>query len=212
MATAGDRYFLTVLDEALDRSARRAGRWLACRTGCTECCMGPFPINMLDARRLREGLEELARQDPPRAARVAERARRAAATMAPDFPGDPTTGLFAGDEAAEEAFCARWAAKPCPALDPQAGACDLYGWRPVSCRTYGPPVRIAGEDLPPCKLCFVGAPPAEVETYRAEIDPGGIEGEILTRMEAAGAPKAQTAVAFALARDLGTPPFVPGTE
>lgn len=206
MDTTGDRQLLAVIGEALEGSARRAGSRLACRRGCTECCIGPFPINMLDRRRLREGLEELTRRDAARAARVIERARLNVEAMAQDFPGDAERGLFVADEAAEEAFCARWAAEPCPALDPETGACDLYDWRPLSCRTYGPPVRIGGEDLPPCRLCFVGAPAAEVEACRVEIDPSGMEDEILTRMEAERAPRAQTAVAFALACDWGTPP------
>jgi hypothetical protein len=44
----------------------------------------------------------------------------------------------------------------CPALDPGSGACVLYDWRPLSCRTFGPPVRVAREDLPPCECASAG--------------------------------------------------------
>ncbi|HEY4562240.1 MAG TPA: YkgJ family cysteine cluster protein, partial [Thermoanaerobaculia bacterium] len=65
-----DRRLLQVVDGAMAEAARRAGSWLACRPGCTECCHGPFPINRLDARRLREGMERLAETDPERARAV----------------------------------------------------------------------------------------------------------------------------------------------
>ena len=29
----------------------------------------------------------------------------------------------------------------CPALDPATGRCDVYAWRPMTCRVFGPPVR-----------------------------------------------------------------------
>src|SRR4051812_14579993 len=29
---------------------------------------------------------------------------------------------------------------PCPVLDPDTGMCDLYEWRPLTCRTFGPPL------------------------------------------------------------------------
>src|SRR5512146_2180364 len=34
---------------------------------------------------------------------------------------------------------------PCPVLDPDTRTCDLYAWRPITCRTFGPPVRF-GQD------------------------------------------------------------------
>ena len=52
---SGDRDFIQILDAALAESARRSGEWLVCKLGCTECCIGPFPITQLDAVRLREG-------------------------------------------------------------------------------------------------------------------------------------------------------------
>ena len=52
----GDAALTQIVDTALAEAARKSGAWLVCRPGCTECCMGPFPITQLDARRLREGL------------------------------------------------------------------------------------------------------------------------------------------------------------
>ncbi len=77
-----DALFLRTLDGRLGVAARLAGDRLACRPGCTPCCIGPFPITPLDAARLADGLRELERRDSERAARVAERARAAAAILA----------------------------------------------------------------------------------------------------------------------------------
>ena len=47
-----DLRFVASLDEVLARAQVRAEPWLACRVGCTTCCLGPFAINALDAFRL----------------------------------------------------------------------------------------------------------------------------------------------------------------
>src|SRR5213592_3700871 len=94
----GDCQLLGGIADAMAEAARRSGAWLVCRPGCTECCLGPFEITQLDARRLRAGLAALEAADPMRAARV--RARAAAHVEADDVP--------------------------CPALDPATGWCDLY--------------------------------------------------------------------------------------
>jgi Fe-S-cluster containining protein len=133
---------IQIVDAALAESARKAGAWLVCRPGCSECCMGPFPISPLDAERLREGLAGLESQDPQRAARVVDRAR-------------------AWREADDE---------PCPALDPDTGTCDLYAARPLTCRTFGPPVRCASGALAICELCFDGAKEEEIEACIVDLD------------------------------------------
>jgi len=133
---------IQIVDAALAESARKAGHWLACRPGCAECCMGPFPISPLDSQRLREGLAELQSQDPERAARVVGRAR-------------------AWRDAEDE---------PCPALDPDTRTCDLYAARPLTCRTFGPPVRCASGALAICELCFDGAAEEEIAACIVDLD------------------------------------------
>jgi Fe-S-cluster containining protein len=193
-----DRTLLRVLDTALTEGAAKSGRRLACTVGCTECCIGPFAITQLDARRLRRGLSELSRKDPARAARVRLRARQAVQRMAPGFPGAIDRGLLNNDVSREEEFFTWHAALPCPVLDPVSGTCDLYAWRPISCRTYGPPIRFGSSAEPPCHLCFKGATKSEVESCRVEIDPDGMEDTILSVMESEGAPEAQTVIAWAV--------------
>jgi Fe-S-cluster containining protein len=193
----GDRLLLVLVDAAFAESAGRASRWCACRPGCTECCQGPFPINALDAWRLREGLEMLEARDPERAAAVRERAGATVRLMTPDFPGDPATGILGDDERAEEGFCERHASLPCPALDLPTGTCDLYESRPISCRTYGPPLRFGDQSLAPCRLWFQGAPPDAIEHARVEPDPEDRERDLLEAVSDGMA--GDTLVAFVLA-------------
>lgn len=193
---AADRRLLEVVGSALAKAAERAGGRLACRPGCTECCHGPFPINRLDAWRLRQGLAQLADRDPQRARAVLDRARAQLPVLAENFPGDPDSGTLAEEsEEATEALFTRHGALPCPALDPATGRCDLYEHRPLTCRTFGPPVRLGESDLPPCRLCFVGSSTEEVETCRAEPDPHGLEDRLVLGFH----DDSETLIAFALA-------------
>src|SRR5260370_3007893 len=89
-----DQALVQIVDWALADATRRSGHWLVCRPGCTQCCIGPFPINQLDAARLQQGLRDLEKQAPERAARIRERARESVARLSPEFPGDPATGLL----------------------------------------------------------------------------------------------------------------------
>ena len=193
-----DRDLLATVDGALSVGARRAGSELACRPGCSECCVGPFPINRLDAWRLGEGMAELQRRDPERAAALLERARRAVETGRATFPGDAEKGRLSGDESAEDAFFEAQSALPCPALDPATQTCDLYAHRPMACRTYGLPVSFGGRNLPPCRLCFTRSTPEAIESCRVTPDRHGIEDAILKRLRRDGGEESETIVAYAL--------------
>src|SRR6267378_3494717 len=123
---AADQRLIQIVDAALADAAQKSGEWLVCRPGCTQCCIGPFPINQLDAARLRQGLTQLESDDPQRAARVRERVHDSVARLTPDFPGDPRTGVLAEGEDAEARFADFANDEPCPVLDPSTGMCDLY--------------------------------------------------------------------------------------
>ena len=85
----------------------------------------------------------------------------------------------------------------CPALDPATGRCDVYAWRPMTCRVFGPPVRAAGDDgeegLGHCELCFIGATPQQVAACEMPV-PHALEVELLQEIAA----DFETVVAFAL--------------
>ena len=181
-------------------AARKSGGWLVCRPGCYQCCIGPFPISRLDALRLREGLVELGRLDAPRAQRVRQRARDYLARCGPEFPGDPVTGALQEGGEAQERFAAFADEEPCPALDPEAGTCDLYAARPMTCRVFGPPVRSGAEAeaVGVCELCFQGATDEQIAACAVEVDPDDLESTLLRQLERSSGVRGDTIVAFAL--------------
>lgn len=199
---SGDQQLVQIVDAALADAARRSGSWLVCRPGCTQCCVGPFPISQLDAERLRAGMRELEISDPARAARVRQRARKSVARLKADFPGDPATGILAEDEAALERFTTFADEEPCPALDPRTGRCDLYSSRPMTCRTFGPPVRSGPEGgLGVCELCYHGASNEQIAPCEMVPDPDELEPALIAEAEQATGIKGNTIVAFCLAKE-----------
>jgi Fe-S-cluster containining protein len=193
---SGDQKLVQIVDSALADTARRSGQWLVCKLGCTQCCMGPFAINQLDVLRLQEGLAQLEVADPKRAAQVRERARASIARLAAEFPGDPTTGVLDEGDAAEARFEDFANDEPCPVLDPQTGACDLYAARPMTCRVFGPPVR-SEDGLGVCELCYQGASDEQIAACEMEVDPDGLEAAVLEELERGGQ-HGRTIVAFAV--------------
>ena len=196
---SGDAALIQTVDAALAEAAPKSGPWLACRPGCTQCCIGPFPITPLDARRLRQGLASLEASDPERAAHVRERARDAVSRFACHFPGDSVTGVLFEGHPGEQSFYDETDEEHCPALDPQTGLCDLYTARPLACRAFGPPIRFAAESLAVCELCFEGASDDEIAACEVEIDPGDLESGLLREVEETTGARGDTLVAFALA-------------
>ncbi len=181
------------MDASLVEAARRAGSSLACRIGCTQCCHGAFPINGLDAERLRAGMAALRASDAPLAAVIERRARIWIGEHAADFPGNLTTGLIGTSPQEQERFEQFAEDAPCPALDVATGRCDVYAWRPMTCRAFGPPVRVEGGALGCCELCFVGAGDDEIAACEMAV-PHELEDELLAETGVPG----ETVVAFAL--------------
>ncbi len=203
---AADQQLVQIVDAALADAARRSGEWLVCRPGCTQCCIGPFAISQLDAERLRHGMKELSRTDPARAERVRKRAKESAARLGPSFPGDPATGILDEGAEAEERFAEFADEEPCPALDPETGTCDMYAYRPMTCRTFGPPVRSGPEGgLGVCELCFHGATDDEIARCEMVPDPDDLETKLLREMETASGEHGCTIVAFCLAKSDSRP-------
>jgi len=197
-----DAELVQIVDAALAEAARRAGDWLVCRLGCTQCCFGAFAINALDAARLRAGMVRLRAIDPTQAAKIEGRARAWIEAHGTEFPGDAATGRLGESEGELERFEDFANDAPCPALDEATGRCDVYAWRPMTCRVFGPPVRMdAGlaetdEDqsaLGHCELCFHGANEDEVAACEMPV-PHELEAELLGQIEDTG----QTVVAYAL--------------
>lgn len=193
-----DKTLVQILDAALLDTHWRSGDWLICKPGCTPCCIGVFAIDQLDVLRLHDGLANLDASDPERAARVRQRARESWQRLAPEFPGDVRTGLLGTDDEAAEAFEEFADYEPCPALDPDRGTCDLYEYRPVTCRVFGPPVRSEG-GLGVCELCYHGASADEIASCELKLEEANaLQAELVTQLETTGQ-TGNTIVAFALA-------------
>lgn len=194
-----DHELVQIMDAAFADAARRSGEWLVCRPGCTQCCHGAFAINQLDAARLAEGMEILRQQNPELAAEIERRATSWIAEHGSAFPGDRETGRLGTSDAERARFDAFANDAPCPALDPTTGRCDVYAWRPMTCRVFGPPIRSANEDglegLAHCELCFHGASPEQIEACEMHV-PHDLEQDLLDEIGSDN----ETVVAFALLR------------
>jgi Fe-S-cluster containining protein len=203
---AGDSELLRIVDASLADTARRAGEWLLCQPGCTQCCHGAFAISELDALRLQDGMETLRRSEPALADRIEQRARAWVAEHGPEFPGDAATGILGNSPLQLERFEEFANEAACPALDAATGRCDVYAWRPMTCRVFGPPVFLESQrddeqPLGHCELCFVGATAEQVADCRMEV-PLDLEAALLDELPA----KDQSLVAFALLRPSAAAP------
>jgi Fe-S-cluster containining protein len=198
LSPARDHALVQIVDSALADATRRSGEWLVCRPGCTQCCVGVFRINQLDAARLREGLAQLGQSAPERARRVRDRVREAVSRLSKDFPGNSASGLLDEGEDAEKRFAEFANHEPCPALDPATGLCELYESRPMTCRVFGPPVR-SDDGLGVCELCFQCATDEEIAACEMKPDPDDLESELVQEVEKATGVHGETIVAFCLA-------------
>ena len=190
-----DGTLVQIVDAALADAARRSGEWLVCRPGCTQCCVGVFAINQLDAVRLQQGLSDLEKADPQRARRIRARTRKSIQRLSAEFPGDAKTGMLDEGPEAEESFEEFANDEPCPVLDPETGLCDLYDARPMTCRTFGPPVRSDG-GLGVCELCFHGATDEQIAGFEMVADQEDLEAKVLAKLEESQGARGRTIVAF----------------
>ena len=165
-----DFVILETVAAAVKESHARAGKWIACRAGCSECCSVLFPITMQDAERLRRGVA--AAPEEGRAG-IVGRARGLLAEIWPDFPGG--AGVFRANEEWQEWFLTRHKGHACPVVDPTTGACRLYAHRPVACRLYGHLIQIGEEAQTICHYCFQGATAAEIEASRVVVPVAAVE-------------------------------------
>ena len=109
---------------------------LPCEAGCCRCCIGPFPITLLDYRHLREGVNRL-----PKDQRLAvqQQAVRHVASMEATFPQlQASPFLDTWPDPLIDRLVETFHDLPCPALD-REGRCLVYESRPLVCRSMGIP-------------------------------------------------------------------------
>jgi Fe-S-cluster containining protein len=191
-----DGELLHIIDNWLEKATLRGGKWIACRAGCAQCCVGAFAISRLDAARLQRGLSSLADTDPERAQRILQRAADSLERHIAFFPGDEETGILDETPEAEDIFEEFANDEPCAALDPETLTCDLYAHRPMTCRVYGPPVRTEG-GLGVCELCFDGASEKQILAAEVPLEGDDLEATLNRDLERASG-SGKTIIAFAL--------------
>ncbi len=204
-----DARLVQIVDAALADATRRSGTWLVCRPGCTQCCTGVFPISQIDARRLSNALAQLERSgatgdEKARASRIRARVAESVRRLMPEFPGSTETGILYESDSAEEQeeLDARFEDfandEVCPVLDPATGTCDLYQARPMTCRTFGPPVRNQEGGLAVCELCFHEATDDDIAACEMAPAPDGLEDDLNEQLEQTTGVHGHTLIAFAL--------------
>jgi Fe-S-cluster containining protein len=133
---------------------------------------------------------------------VRQRAQEAAEQILRTYPSDPVRSVLDQEDAFED--------DPCPALDPETGACDLYTARPITCRTFGPAVHFCSDSLAVCELCYKGASDEEIASCEVEVDPEDLQGQLVREVETSTGTQGETFVAFALVRCVS--PSAPGGD
>ena len=193
---------IQIVTAALASATARSGPHLVCRPGCTQCCVGVFPIAHRDAAYLREGLAALTRTDPAKLQRIQERVAASLTRLDPWFPGNVSTGILSEGDDQTILFEEFANDEPCPVLDPTTGTCDLYEHRPILCRTFGPPMASPGDNgetnLATCELCYTHATTEEIAA--CELDPAipAIEAASSAAFNAAHNLHGETLIAYAL--------------
>ncbi len=197
--TRGDQKLIQIVDSALADATRRSGKWLACRPGCTQCCIGAFAINQLDALRLQ-----------PRPRRLGKASTRSVPRASASVHANPLPGCRRSSLAIPSLACCtkgKTRSNSSPTLPtmsparcsiPRQGLCELYESRPMTCRVFGPPVR-SEDGLGVCELCFQGASDKEIAACEMKPDPDDLESRLLEQLEKSTGKRGETIIAFCLA-------------
>ncbi|TKB59575.1 MAG: hypothetical protein E8D48_16355 [Nitrospira sp.] len=109
---------------------------LPCAQGCTHCCIGLFPVTILDRQEIQRGLRTLPDEQRERIERTAAGQLTVLTAAAPQL----NTNRFIDQwpEEKSEQLIEQFDTWPCPALE-QDGSCGLYEFRPLACRSMGVP-------------------------------------------------------------------------
>jgi len=120
-----------------------------CRLGCTSCCIGPFPITLLDVQTLQQGLADL---PPDHSQRMVQRAAEQIDAMEAAFPQlTDTTLLDRWSDQEIDRLVTEFHDRPCPALEADR-RCGLYDYRPLVCRSMGIPTEHHGLVYGACEV------------------------------------------------------------
>jgi Fe-S-cluster containining protein len=122
---------------------------IPCRLGCTSCCIGPFPITLLDVHTLQQGLAGVPLDHRHR---IEQRAIEQITAMEAAFPQLTHTDLL--DQWSDQEIdrlVTEFHHHPCPALEAD-GRCSVYNHRPMVCRSMGIPIENHGMVHGACEI------------------------------------------------------------
>lgn len=109
---------------------------LPCRLGCSHCCVGIFPVTLLDERMIQLGLNALSDSHRKRIVETAAAQVTKLTKIVPQLVMNRFVDHWPEQECEQVLEqCAAW---PCPALESDGG-CGIYQFRPLVCRSMGIP-------------------------------------------------------------------------
>lgn len=151
-------------DEWFSRTRAFLLNQIPCRVGCHACCIGPFPITILDSQRLQEGLKKIPKATQERLQQRASEQIVALEKAYPELARSPFLNHV--DDSQIDHIVSDFSQVPCPALGTE-GRCEIYEYRPLVCRSMGIPVEENGITYGACGVqTFVPikrVPPAQRE-------------------------------------------------
>lgn len=114
---------------------------LPCRRGCAHCCVGIFPVTLLDERMIQLGLNTLSDSHRKRIVETAAVQVMKLTEMVPQLLTNRLVDHWPEQEC--EQVMEESSAWSCPALESDGG-CAIYQFRPLVCRSMGIPSEDAG--------------------------------------------------------------------
>ncbi len=109
---------------------------LPCGPGCSACCVGLFPVTILDRQEVQRGLGNLPDEQRRRIERTASEQIAFLTAVAPRLNGVHFIDQWPDEEI--DRLIEKFDTWPCPALE-HDGQCGLYEYRPLVCRSMGIP-------------------------------------------------------------------------
>lgn len=122
---------------------------IPCRQGCSHCCVGLFPVTILDRREIQRGLRSIP-QEHRRA--IEQKAAEQVCTISAATPQLAQNRFIDHwPDRETDDLVERYSELPCPALKSD-GSCSLYAFRPLACRSMGIPLDVNGDIHGACAI------------------------------------------------------------
>ncbi len=160
---------IQIVDAAMADAALRSGGHLVCRPGCSQCCVGVFPIAQEDADRLHRACWRSSRpiQHAPSAYTSARPSVDASGSLVSRRCGNGNSRRILRRSRSLRGVREQ---RALPRSRPHNRDLRSLCSAPVLCRTFGPPMRTEEDNLATCELCYIHASTEEIAA--CELDPG----------------------------------------